>query len=44
MYVKYLMSEKYCVFETQDIMQLRIQSIKYLQECVERWYLKVGQE
>ena len=24
-------------------MQLRIKSIKYLQECVETWYLKIGQ-
>ena len=36
------MSEKYKVFETQDIMQNRTTSIKYLQELVENWYIQIG--
>ena len=43
-YVKYLMSEKYKVFETSDFMQVRTNSIKYLQDIVEKWYIKIGME
>ena len=43
-YVKYLMSEKYKVFETKDIMELRTKSIQHLQEIVEKWYIKIGTE
>ncbi len=42
LYVKYLMSEKYKVFETSEIMQLRTRSIQNLQEIVETWYIKIG--
>ena len=38
------MSEKYKVFETPEVMQLRTNSIKLLQEIVETWYLRVGLE
>ena len=38
-YIKYLMSEKYKVFETPDVMQNRTKSIQYLQELVENWYI-----
>ena len=41
-YIKYLMSEKYKVFETPDIMQNRTKSIQYLQELVENWYIQIG--
>lgn len=43
-YIKYLMSEKYKVFETPDVMNLRTKSIQYLQDIVEKWYLKIGVE
>ena len=35
-------SEKYKVFETSEIMQLRTRSIQNLQEIVETWYIKIG--
>ena len=44
LYIKYLMSEKYKVFETPEVMTLRTRSIQYLQEIVETWYIKVGIE
>lgn len=43
-YIKYLMSEKYKVFEKPEIMQLRTRSIQHLQEIIETWYIKVGVE
>lgn len=44
LYIKYLMSEKYKVFEAPEVMTLRKKSIANLQEMVEKWYLKVGVE
>jgi len=41
-YIKYLMSDKFKVFETHDVMQLRTKSIQHLQEMVEKWYFKIG--
>mgnify|MGYP002631110530 CR=1 FL=1 len=41
-YIKYLMSEKYKVFEVPEVMQNRTRSIQYLQDCVEKWYLQIG--
>jgi hypothetical protein len=41
-YVKYLMSEKYKVFENPETMQSRTRSIQYLQEIVEKWYVNIG--
>ena len=43
-YVKYLMSEKYKVFETPEFMKIRTKSIQYLQDIVEKWYIMVGTE
>jgi poly(A) polymerase len=38
------MSEKYKVFETQEVMQLRTKSIQHLQDIVETWYKMIGVE
>ena len=42
--MKYLMSEKYKVFETPEVMTLRTKSIQHLQDIVETWYKKIGVE
>ena len=38
------MSEKYKVFETQEVMQKRTNSLKCLQEIVEAWFMQIGKE